>query len=158
MSDDRSINDFPEEAQAYIRELRAENARYRTERNDLRTQKTEFETKYTEAGQLLKTANEKLDEFSAAKDTAEKLSADLAAKDEAFGKVSVWAEALGVDLKDADRLKGSNAEEWKADAEALAPRFTNKPAGVPKNPGAGEPPKGGATEDPISKAFSEAGL
>lgn len=158
MSDDRSIADLPEETQSYIRNLRAEAAQYRTQRNDAQTELANVTTKYTEAGGLLKTANEKLDEYSAYKDTAEKLSADLAQRDENLGRVNTWAEALGIDLDDAKRLQGTTPEEWKADAEKLAPKFTSKSPRVPKNPGAGDPPSGESTEDPISKAFREIGL
>jgi hypothetical protein len=158
MSESRSIDAFDPEAQAYIRELRAENAQYRVERNDYREKYTEVNTKYSEAGQLLKDANAKLDEFSAFKDVAESSSAELAATKEKFERLNVWAEALEIDVADAGRLQGSTPEEWKADAEKLAPRFkNNKPAGVPRNPAAGSS-AGEVPEDPISKAFSELGL
>lgn len=160
MTDSRSIESFDPEAQAYIRELRAEAAQYRTERNDYRAKYTEINGKYSEAGQLLEQANSKLDEFSAAKDAAETSSAELAGLKEKFDRVSVWAEALDVDLTDAGRLQGSTPEEWKADAEKLAPKFRNKPSGAPKNPAAGNPASqdGGAKEDGITAAFRKAGL
>jgi predicted nucleic acid-binding Zn-ribbon protein len=159
MAENRDISSFPQDAQDYIRELRSEAAGYRTERNDYRTKYTEVNGKYTEAGQLLQAANTRLDEFSAAQDAAEKSSTEVATLNEQVQRVNTWAEALGVDLSDASRLQGKTVEEWKADAEKLAPRFLaqNGPAGVPKNPAAGSKAKE-PTEDPFSKAFSDAGL
>lgn len=159
MADNRSIDSFPEEAQAYIRELRSENAQYRTERNTYRDEATELRNKYTEAGQLLKTANDNLSELSAIKDTNETNAKALAEKTEAFDRL-VAAAKFKLDPEDAGRLQGSNLAEWTKDAESLAQRMgVNKPAGVPKNPGAGAPTNGTPPkEDGITAAFRTAGL
>ena len=45
------------------------------------------------------------------------------AKDRADLEKTRIAYAAGLDIKYADRLRGENAEEWKADAKALAKDF-----------------------------------
>lgn len=157
MTDTRSIESFPEEAQAYIRELRSEAAQYRTERNDLRAEATELREKYTEAGSLLKTANEQLAELSAAKDASEKNSADLAAAQEKLGRLTAAAK-FKLPPEDAARLQGTSEEEWVKDAEALAARL--KTNGVPRNDALGEgtPENENQQSDPVSEAFRAAGL
>ena len=57
------------------------------------------------------------------------------------------ALAAGLKMEYADRLRGENADEWKADAEALAKDFAQSNATVPL--GTGEPE---ITEDAPSAA------
>ena len=59
------------------------------------------------------------------------------------------AIAAGLDPKYADRLVGSNADEWKSDAEALAKDFAAAHTGAP----IGSPERSGApqTADDIAK-------
>lgn len=159
MTDNPSLDGLSDETQSYIRSLRAEAARYRTERNDANTKHAEIATKYAEAGSLLQTANTQLSELSAIKDTNEKNAADLAKVTEDRTREKI-AWAAGLAPEDAPRLQGASADEWKADAEALAKRL-GPGAGrttIPKDPAAGTQSGTPATESPIRKAFVDAGL
>jgi chromosome segregation ATPase len=149
MPDDFKLDELPEGAQAYIRELRAESARYRTERN-------EFRDKYTDAGALLQTANEQID---AAKEWETKYESLLTDNSKLSSKHDrlLAAAKFGIP-EEADRLKGEKYEDWEADAKALAEKFgSGKPPGLPKDPAAEEPPKE-PKDDPITKAFRDAGV
>lgn len=163
MTDNPTLDGLSEETQSYIRSLRAEAARYRTERNENATKLAEVSTKYAESGSLLQVANTKLDEFSAIKDVAEKSSADLAALQAVHARESV-AWAAGLTPEDAPRLQGANETEWKADAEKLAARLGpangRRTVPIPKD---GAADRSGGTpnpgdEDPIRKAFRDSGL
>jgi uncharacterized coiled-coil DUF342 family protein len=161
MTDNPSLDGLSDETQSYIRSLRAEAARYRTERNDANTKLTEVTTKYAESGSLLQTANTQLSELSAIKDTSEKNAADLA-KVTAERERENIAWAAGLTPEDATRLQGATPEELKADAEKLAARLgpNGRRTPLPKDPAAGSQqgtPKPG-TEDPIRAAFAKAGL
>ena len=62
--------------------------------------------------------------------------------------------AAGLDPKYADRLVGSNADEWKSDAEALAKDFASAHTGAP----IGSPERTGApqtAEDIAKQKFDE---
>lgn len=160
MTDNPSLDGLSDETQSYIRSLRAEAARYRTERNDANTKLTEVTTKYAESGSLLQTANTQLAELSAVKDSNDKNAADLA-KANALRERDSIAWAAGLTPEDADRLKGATPEELKADAAALAARLGTKGRTVLTKDGAaagstGSTPPG--DEDPIRKAFADAGL
>lgn len=161
MPDNPSLEGLSEETQAYIRSLRAEAARYRTERNDANTKLAEVSTKYAESGSLLQAANTQLSELSAVKDSNDKNAADLA-KVQAERERDSIAWAAGLTPEDATRLQGNTAEELKADAEKLAARLgaTKGRPNLPKDDAAGSqqgtPDPG--KESPIRKAFVDAGL
>lgn len=163
MTDNPTLDGLSEETQSYIRSLRAEAARYRTERNENQTKLAEVTSKYAEAGSLLQTANASLSELSAIKDANEKNAADLA-KVTALRERETIAWAAGLTPEDAGRLQGATAEELKADAAKLAARVIpangRRPAVIPKDPAAGtgvQTPEPG-DENPIRKAFADVGL
>lgn len=149
MPDDFNLDDLPEGAQKYIRDLRSESARYRTERN-------EFRDKYADAGDLLKTANEKIE---AAKEWETKYESALTDNSKLTSQYDRLRAAAKFGIsEEADRLKGEKYEDWEADAKALAEKFGNrKPDPLQKDPAAEEPPKE-PKDDPISKAFRDAGF
>lgn len=106
---------LPKDWQEYVTKIRRENESYRT-------RATEFETKYTEAGALLGTANKKLESLATLEDQHEKdLVAVESAQSESQRLRAAVAAGLPVDM--ADRLKGTNSDEWLADAQSLAERF-----------------------------------
>jgi len=159
MTDNQSIDHFTEEAQTYIRELRSEAARYRTEKNDYQRRYNEVSTKYTEAGNLLQQANTQLDKFATLESTAEENAKRLAELEQTRQREAIAWEA-GLTPEDAGRLQGSNADEWKADADKLAARLN--PSGrrrlTPDPAAAGGEPVIPGDENPIRKAFTDAGL
>jgi len=161
MTDNPTLDGLPEETQAYIRSLRTENARYRTERNDYRDKYNDVNSKYTEAGTLLSQANQKLDQFATLETTAEENARKLAELTEQQKRDRI-AWGSGLTPEDSERLKGSNEDEWKADAAALAARLNpggrRPPQTLPKDPAAGKPPAGDGNENPIRAAFHDAGL
>ena len=84
----------------------------------------------------------------------------MAAKDEEIAASAQYrtdlektriAIAAGLRLDYVDRLRGSNAEEWKADAEKLAKDFAMAHATAPL--GSGEPTSSGAPN--TGKQFAE---
>jgi len=161
MTDNQTIDHFTEEAQTYIRQLRSEAARYRTEKNEYQAKYNEVNTKYTEAGNLLQQANTQLDKFATLESTAEENAKRLAELEQTRQRESIAWEA-GLTPEDAGRLQGANADEWKADAEKLAARLSpsgRRRTNLAPDPAAlsGEPTIPG-NEDPIRKAFSDAGL
>jgi len=105
----RGIDSFPEEAQDYIRRLRAENAKHRTDLKERETRLKEFE----DAG---KSAAEKLEEDRAA---AEGRATSAETK---LLRFEVAAEK-GLPLSLAGRLQGSTKEELSADADKLKQDF-----------------------------------
>ena len=149
--ENRSIDQWPEDAQAYVKQLRTEAASYRTQRN-------EFEQKYAEAGTALAQANKRFEEMSALPDQVESLGKTNARLQESLDRAhAAWSQGLAPE--DAPRLQGANKDEWAADAESLAKRLAGtKPPGVPQNPAAGEPPRANASVDPVTEAFRKAGL
>ncbi len=161
MTDNPTLDGLPEETQNYIRSLRSEAARYRTERNDFQTKYTEVNGKYTEAGQLLAQANQKLDALATVESTAEEKAKEAATLAEQQKRDRI-AWAAGLTPEDSERLKGSNEDEWKADAAALAARLNpggrRAPQTLPKDPAAGKPPAGDGSDNPIRAAFADAGL
>lgn len=159
MTDNPTLDGLSEETQSYIRSLRSEAARYRTERNEVQTKLAEVSTKYAESGSLLQAANTRLDEFSAIKDASEKNAADLArVSTERERERIAWA--AGLTPEDAPRLQGKDATEWETDAKALASRLGGKRPVLPKD---GAADRSGGTpnpgdENPIRKAFADSGL
>lgn len=148
MAEDLSLDGLPEDTQEYIRKLRKEAAGYRTERN-------EFRDKYDQAGDLLKQANDKLDGFSALEDQLEKTRNEKISFEENYDRLRAAAE-FGIP-DEADRLKGKNYDEWKADAENLSQKFGGKKSTLTKDPAAGKTPKG-EQDDPITAAWRKSGL
>jgi predicted nucleic acid-binding Zn-ribbon protein len=145
-----SIEHLDAETQKYIRDLRAENARFRTEKNDL-------STKYTEAGNLIAEANTKLDGFAKLQGEHEKFLADNAKLQDSYNRVSAAAKHKLDPDEWGDRLKGSTLEELIADAAKIAPTVSGKPS-IPVDPAAGGAPPAAPTVDPITAAFKRAGL
>lgn len=145
-----SLDGLPDEIVTYIRNLRSESANYRTQRN-------EYRDKYTDAGQLLATANTKLDGLSAVEDQVETLAKANASLTTNHDKLRAAAK-FGIP-DEVDRLKGSTFDEWEADAKDLSEKL-GKPVGnrTPKDEAAGERPKTDEIEDPILKAFRDAGV
>lgn len=154
---ERSIDHLDEETQAYIRQLRTESGRHRTERNEARAERDRLNEKYSEAGELLKAANEKVGEFQGLESTVEetaKAHEELRLKREK--ELAAWKAGLLPD--DVDRIKGESAEDWEKDAAELATRLGRKVPGIPRDPAAGDPDDGPAKKDPIAEAFREAGF
>lgn len=150
MADEFNMAELPNSAQDYIRSLRTENARYRTERND-------FKDKYADAGEALREAGAKVSEFTKFQEDHEKLVTEKSAIEAKFNRLSVASE-FGI-ASHADRLKGSTMDELKTDAEALAKQFGAKTPGVPKDPAAGKPPVDYAGKaNPLAQAFRDAGF
>ena len=65
MADEFDMSELSSGAQDYIRELRKENAKYRTERND-------FRDKYADAGEALREAGTKVSDYAQFQETHEK--------------------------------------------------------------------------------------
>ena len=151
------ISELPENVQQYIKGLRNEAANYRVERNTARTEKAEVETKYAEAGALLSQANTKLDQFATLESTNEATVTTMAELQEKFDRQTAILGFSNLTAEDATRLKGTNAEEWAADAKALSERIGTKPSGLTKDDAAGKPPPEPA-DDPITAAFRNAGV
>lgn len=103
---DRSIESFSSEAQDYIRRLRDESAKRRTENKDLTARLQALED-------ANKTEEQKREERAS---TAESRAASAEAK---LLKFEV-AAAANLPLKYAGRLQGSTKEELAADAKQLA--------------------------------------
>lgn len=113
---------LPSDWQDYIGKLRRENESYRNRATEWQTKHDELSTKYSEAGDLLGTANKKLESLTQLEDQHEKdLVAIETAKSEAERLRAAVAAGLPADM--ADRLRGANADEWAADAQSLAERF-----------------------------------
>lgn len=148
MSDDLSLDSLPENTQEYIRELRKEAARYRTERNELNT-------KYTEAGNLLAEANKRLDEFSAMETRLEEETNKNLGLSTKYDKLRAAAK-FGIP-EEVDRLQGSTYEEWETDAESLSAKLKTGKTVLPKDPAAGDKPSDPSATDPLVKAFRDAG-
>lgn len=149
MPGDLSLEGLPEDAVNYIKTLRQEAARYRTERNEVKT-------KYEEAGTLLKTANSKLDEFSAMEDQLETTVKERTELQTNFDKLRA-ASKFGIP-DEVDRLKGKSYEEWEKDAEDLAVKLGTRKPTLSKDAAAKEAPKTSTKADPIAAAFREKGL
>jgi hypothetical protein len=149
MADDFDMSELSNGAQDYIRELRKENAKYRTERNDYRD-------KYADAGEALREAATKVSDYTSFQETHEKTLAEKAAIESKFNRLSVAAE-FGI-AAHADRLKGSTVEELKTDAASLAETFGKVAPGVRKDVAAGDPPAGSEKPNPYKEAFKRAGL
>lgn len=90
--------------------------------------------------ELAAEAAKKDGEIKALQDAAAKAAQEIADKDKALEESAAYKAALdrtlaavaaGLDPKYADRLRGSNAEEWAADAAELAKDFATAHAVVP---------------------------
>ena len=136
MPDENSIDSFPEDAQRMIRELREEAARHRVGKQETSTRATEFEAKYTEAGDLLKAANEKLTSFDTLTEKHEKMLAESATLQDNYNRLQAASE-FGISAH-ANRLQGNTLDELKADAESLSK--TLGAGRLPKDPAAGSKP------------------
>lgn len=147
MPDDLSLDGLPDDTVNYIKSLRQEAARYRTERNEIKT-------KYEDAGTLLATANSKLDEFSAMETQLETTVNQQTELQTNFDKLRAAAK-FGIP-EEVDRLKGSKYEEWEADAESLAVKLGNRKPTITKDAAATEKPKP-PKSDPITEAFRKEG-
>lgn len=142
--DNGSIEAFPEDAQRVIKELRAEAAKMRVQRNDYRA-------KFEEAGSLLAQANEHVDRAAALEEEKARL---LAERDEANNSLMKLRVAAKYGLVDhVDRLKGNTEEELTADAESFSK--TVRANGLPRDPASREPagaPKVNPIEEFLLKA------
>lgn len=148
MPDDFNLDELPDGAQKYIRDLRAESARYRTERND-------FRDKYAGAGDALREANQRIEAAKEWETKYESLLTDNSKLSSQYDRLRAAAK-FGIS-EEADRLKGEKYEDWEDDARALAEKFGSKKPELPKDPAAQEPPKE-PKDDPITKAFRDAGI
>lgn len=153
MSDKFDFDEIPDEGdlrnrvRGYIQSLRSEAAGYRTERND-------FKEKYTEAGDLLKRANDKLTDAAELETKYQQSLTDNSKLNEQYDKLRAAAKHGISD--EVDRLKGSNYDEWEADAESLAGKLSKKST-IPKDAAAGKDPKP-PKDDPLTAAFREKGF
>lgn len=106
----KTLDDLtPEELKAYVRELRSENAKTRTEKNELKT----AAEKWAEFEESQKT------ELQKAQEKAAKLEADLTVAQRERLQNKVGREA-GVDPDLWDRIKGDSEDEMLEDAQKLA--------------------------------------
>lgn len=156
MSDyDFDLTELPDKAQEYIRNLRRESAKYRTERNEARD-------KIVERDEAVRQANEKFKEFDKVQSDYEKSLAENSRLLDENGRMKAAGEA-GV-FTDWNRLQGKSADEWAEDAKGLAGRLSgaqggdeDKKPGVNKDDAATKKPAEGK-ESPLAKAFREAGF
>lgn len=147
--DDVKVSELPQNVQDYIGELRKEAARYRTERN-------EFRDKYSSAGETLAEANQRIDSYKEFETKYNDLAPKHTSLTENYDRLRAAAK-FGIS-EEANRLQGSNYEEWETDAESLSKKFgTGAPPGVVKDPAAKEPPQD-PKDDPITEAFRKAGV
>jgi len=147
---EKSIDHLDEETQTYIRSLRSENAKFRTEKND-------FQTKYAESAGLMADANKKLEEFGALQSTHEKFLTEFEKEKDRANRLAAVAKFKLDPDEDLERLKGSTLEELTADAEKLAVRLGGVKPSIPLDPAAKDKPEAPKI-DPIAKAFKDAGL
>lgn len=139
--EDKKPDVFPRD---YVEELRAENAKWRTQLRELEDWKKQVEkeradqeeAKLKEQGKLQELLDKRTEEF-------EKLQAQLRQKDVEVLRIKVAAQhGLNVVIDDdtgetlADRLRGDTEEELKKDAEKLAKLFR---VGEHAEPAANEP-------------------
>lgn len=157
MPDNPTLDGLPEDVQKYIRELRSEAASYRTERNDYRNKFTEVSTKYAESGTLLEQANAKLDKFATVESVAEDNAKRAAELEQKYAKATIAWDA-GLSKDDVDRIKGDKPEEWQSDAAELAKRIGKTPRTLPKDDAARAATPSAGKENPILKAFEDAGF
>lgn len=149
------IESLPLDIQRYIGELRDEAAKHRTAKNSEAARASELEAKYTEAGGLLKAANDKLSEFESFTDQHEKLLSEHEQLRGEFTKTTIAAKH-GL-LDHVDRLKGATEEELEADAVKLAESFGAKPPPtIPVDNAAGKPPTPLTDADELTKSFRSA--
>lgn len=96
---------------------------------------------WTSPDDLKKIRESHADEIKKLKDAAAETEKTIAAKDEEIAKGAKYRTDLektrialeaGLDIKYADRLRGENAEEWKADAKDLAKDFSGKRSRTPQ--------------------------
>lgn len=150
MTDDKTIDHLDAETQTYIRSLRSENARFRTEKND-------FQSKYNDSASLMAEANKKLGEFETLQSTYEKTLTEIEKEKDRSNRLAAVAKFKLDPDEDMDRLKGSTLEELTADAEKLAARLGGVKPVIPLDPAAKEKPAAPKV-DPIAQAFKDAGL
>jgi len=146
---DFDLSELPANAQEYIRELRRESAKYRTERND-------FRDKIAERDEAVREANKKFEDFDRLREDHEKTLADNSKLNLENGRMKAAGKA-GI-FEHYDRIQGEKPEDWEKDASELAEKFgTKKPPGVPKDDAAGNNP-GEPKSSPLAEAFRKAGF
>jgi chromosome segregation ATPase len=150
---DRDISAYPEDAQAYIKELREE-----AKGNRLRA--AELETKVSERDAVVGQANSKLDElnakiaqaqeittkYSALQDEHAQTAAAYATTQLELARINAAREAK-LDLSFADRLKGDSPDALKADAEAFKQSLGNGGVG----PATGDRTNGNGAAAPMTE-------
>ena len=94
-----------------------------TSPEDLETVKSDYESKIKTLEDSVASAEQKLKDKDREIAESAKYRTDLE-------KTRIALQA-GLKIEYADRLRGENAEEWKADAEALAKDFAPKPSTAP---------------------------
>ena len=94
-----------------------------TSPEDLETVKSDYESKIKILEDSVASAEQKLKDKDIEIAESAKYKTDLE-------KTRIALQA-GLKIEYADRLRGENAEEWKADAEALAKDFAPKPSTAP---------------------------
>jgi chromosome segregation ATPase len=128
---DRDISAYPEEAQAYIRELREE-----AKTNRLKA--SEYEAKVVERDTVVSQANTKLDELNQRIAAAQEITNKYSTLQEEHAQVLAAnaqtelqlarinaARAVDLPLNFADRLQGESPDALKADAEAFKQSLGN---------------------------------
>lgn len=124
-----AFDTLPQYWQDYYGKLRRENAAHRTKSNEWQTKYDDVSAKYTESGKLLETANQRLETLGQLEDQHEKDLTEIENHRAESARLRAAAGA-GLPVDFADRLKGTNADEWAADAKTLAEQFNaGKPSG-----------------------------
>lgn len=131
---DAEVKMFDED---YVKGLRNEAAKYRTDLRSVQATLEPMQSQLDEARAEMATAVEARDELQRAADEAQARCL----------RYEVCAEA-GIDLRDADRLRGSTQEELLADAKAFRERYGSRNLGQ-----TGTTPAVAATSDPFSDHF-----
>jgi chromosome segregation ATPase len=150
---DRDISNYPEDAQAYIKELREEAKNRRLEALDLNAKLTERDT-------LVAQANTKLDELNAKVNQGQEIATKFSALQDEYAQTSAAhanaqlelariqaARDAKLDLSFADRLKGDTPDALKADAEAFKQSLGNGGVG----PATGDRTNGNGAAAPMTE-------
>ena len=132
---DRDISNLDADTQAYIKELREEAKTRRLEVADLNTKLSERDSLVAQANTKLDELNGKVSQgqeiatkFSALQDEHAQTAAAYANTQLELARINAAREAK-LDLNFADRLKGSSADELKADAEKFKASLGSAGAG-----------------------------
>jgi predicted nuclease with TOPRIM domain len=150
---DRDISAYPEDAQAYIKELREEAKNRRLEVSDLNTKLQERDavvgqanTKLDELNARIAQAQEITTKFSALQDEHAQTAAAYANTQLELARINAAREAK-LDLSFADRLKGDSPDALKADAEAFKQSLGNGGVG----PATGDRTNGNGAAAPMTE-------